>query len=89
MEARHNEPYIVAVVYEKGAYKMTTKCPHCKLVYTGNHDLDKCEGLSTVDEIFEAMFKLPIEQLFELMAKINEKMLEVQQIIANAGPEQK
>ena len=37
----------------------------------------------TVDEIFEAMFKLPIDKLFELMAKINEKMLEVQQIIEN------
>ena len=56
------------------------KCPYCNLVYTGNHhDIDSCpDAPTTVDKIIKEIFNLPMNHFFELMTKIQEKMLEYQ-----------
>lgn len=54
---------------------LAPKCPYCKLVYIGNHDIDNCYDAPTiVDKLLEEIFNLPANQFFELMKKQQEKM---------------
>lgn len=54
------------------------------MVFTGDHDPDKCpEAPTSVDDLAKKIFNLPMIQFFELMTKVQEKMMDFQTGLEN------